>query len=216
MTSPIWIRPDRLPPCPAILLFPCSCGDSCLGCPRAKLWVPHFSRFLREVGILVSSPEPFHATASHPRRIYSNDPRTTPLCSCFPCKSGRMAGTIGATPDRAASSKTVGQLTWDEKGDIMNMPQQAGQGSELSHPRSSKPCPEREEEARKIRRLQVMISMVMSVIGQDPNLTVEEASELAAGAKRAALAMFPDKELAYDLLYKPRLQRLMKERFRLQ
>ena len=75
---------------------------------------------------------------------------------------------------------------------------------------------EREEEARKIRRLQVMISMVMSVIGQDPNLTIEEASDLAAGAKRAALAMFPDKELAYDLLYKPRLQRLMKERFRLQ
>jgi hypothetical protein len=75
---------------------------------------------------------------------------------------------------------------------------------------------EREEEARKIRRLQVMISMVMSVISQDPNLTIEEASELAAGAKRAALAMFPDKELAYDLLYKPRLQRLMKERFRLQ
>ena len=75
---------------------------------------------------------------------------------------------------------------------------------------------EREEEARKIRRLQVMISMVMSVIGQDPNLTVEEASELAAGAKRAALAMFPDKELAYNIIYKPRLQRLMRERYRIQ
>ena len=75
---------------------------------------------------------------------------------------------------------------------------------------------EREEEARKIRRLQVMMSMVMSVIGQDPNMTVEEASELAAGAKRAALAMFPDKELAFDLLYRPRLQRLIRERFRLQ
>ncbi len=73
-----------------------------------------------------------------------------------------------------------------------------------------------EVEARNIRRLQLMISMVMSVIGQDPNLTLEEASELAAGAKRAALAMFPDKELAYDILYKPRLQRLMNERFRLQ
>jgi len=71
-------------------------------------------------------------------------------------------------------------------------------------------------EAQKIRRLQIMISMVMSVIGQDPNLTIEEASELAAGAKRAALAMFPDKELAYDLLYKPRLQRLIRERFNLQ
>jgi hypothetical protein len=72
------------------------------------------------------------------------------------------------------------------------------------------------QEALKIRRLQIMISMVMSVISQDPNLTIEEASELAAGAKRAALAMFPDKELAYDILYKPRLQRLMNERFRLQ
>jgi hypothetical protein len=75
---------------------------------------------------------------------------------------------------------------------------------------------ERDEEARKIRRLQMMMSMVMSVIGQDPDLTIEEASEMAANAKRAALAMFPDKELAYDLLYKPRLQRLMNERYRLQ
>jgi hypothetical protein len=82
--------------------------------------------------------------------------------------------------------------------------------------KSSGSVTEKQEEARKIRRLQLMISMVMSVISQDPNLTVEEASELVAGAKRAALAMFPDKEFAYDILYKPRLQRLMKERFRLQ
>jgi hypothetical protein len=75
---------------------------------------------------------------------------------------------------------------------------------------------ETQEESRKIRRLQVMISMVMSVISQDSSLTLEEASELVAGAKRAALAMFPDKEFAYDILYKPRLQRLMNERFRLQ
>jgi hypothetical protein len=73
-----------------------------------------------------------------------------------------------------------------------------------------------DDEARRIRRLQVMMSMVTSVISQDPGLTVEEASELAAGAKRAALAMFPDKELAYDILYKPRLQRIIRERFRLQ
>lgn len=72
------------------------------------------------------------------------------------------------------------------------------------------------QEAVKIRRLQIMVSMVMSVISQDPNLTVEEASELVAGTKRAALAMFPDKEFAYDILYKPRLQRLMNERFHLQ
>ncbi len=61
-----------------------------------------------------------------------------------------------------------------------------------------------------------MMSMVMSVISQDSDLSVEEASELAANAKRAALAMFPDKEFAYDILYKPRLQRLLAERYHLQ
>ncbi len=74
---------------------------------------------------------------------------------------------------------------------------------------------ELDEEARRIRRLQIMISMVMSVIAQDPNLTVEEASELVANTRRAALNMFPGKELAFDLIYRPRLQRLMNERFRL-
>jgi hypothetical protein len=57
--------------------------------------------------------------------------------------------------------------------------------------------------------------MVMSVIGQDMSLTIDEASEMVADTRRAALAMFPGKELAFDLLYKPRLQRLMRERFRI-
>ncbi len=94
----------------------------------------------------------------------------------------------------------------------------SGQSSEhqgSTDPAQGQLC-EEEDEARRLRRLQVMMGMVSSVISQDPSLTVEEASELAAGAKRAALALFPDKELAYDLLYKPRLQRLMCERFHLQ
>jgi hypothetical protein len=81
---------------------------------------------------------------------------------------------------------------------------------------SSLDMQEQEEERRKLRRLQIMMSMVMSVISQDAGMSVEEASELAANAKRAALAMFPDKEFAYDILYKPRLQRLMAERFHIQ
>jgi hypothetical protein len=72
------------------------------------------------------------------------------------------------------------------------------------------------EEQRKIRRLQLMMDMVMSVIGQDASLTVDEAAELVADSRRAALAMFPDKELAYNIIYKPRLQRLMRERYRIQ
>jgi hypothetical protein len=72
---------------------------------------------------------------------------------------------------------------------------------------------ELQDEQRKLRRLQIMVNMVMSVIGQDMSLTIEEASEMVADTRRAALAMFPGKELAFDLLYKPRLQRLMRERF---
>ncbi len=72
------------------------------------------------------------------------------------------------------------------------------------------------EEARKIRRLQIMVNMVMQVICQDPDLSLEQASQMCADTKRAALAMFPDKELAYDLIYKPRLKRLLAERYRLQ
>jgi hypothetical protein len=72
------------------------------------------------------------------------------------------------------------------------------------------------EESRKIRRLQIVVSMVMQVIAQDSSLTVEEASEMVADTRKAALVMFPDKELAFDLIYWPRLQRLMRERYRMQ
>jgi hypothetical protein len=73
-----------------------------------------------------------------------------------------------------------------------------------------------EEERRKIRRLQLMVDMVLSVLFQDPELTLDEAMEMINNCKNAALAMFPDKELAFDLIYKPRLQRVVNERFRLQ
>ena len=86
----------------------------------------------------------------------------------------------------------------------------------LHDARPSAEVAEELEEARNLRRLQWMIGMVLSAIYQDPNLTVEQASELVANAKNAALGMFPGKELAFDLLYKPRLQRAMRDRFRLQ
>jgi hypothetical protein len=91
-------------------------------------------------------------------------------------------------------------------------------GSEPASPTAMTPQTREEEieERRKIRRLQLMMDMVMSVIGQDPNLTIDEAAEMVADSRRAALAMFPDKELAYNILYKPRLQRLMRERYRIQ
>lgn len=71
-----------------------------------------------------------------------------------------------------------------------------------------------QEENRRARRLQIMVSLVMNVISQG-SLSLEEASELVASTKRAALNLFPDKEQTYDLIYKPRLQRLMVEKYRI-
>ena len=71
------------------------------------------------------------------------------------------------------------------------------------------------EESKLIRRMQMMMNMVMQVIAQDGSLSIEEASQMIADSRKAALAMFPDKELAYELIWRPRFQRLMRERFRI-
>jgi hypothetical protein len=72
-----------------------------------------------------------------------------------------------------------------------------------------------QEESRLIRRLQLMMNLVMQTLAQDPSLSIDEASQLIADSKKAALAMFPDKELAYEIIWRPRFQRLMRERFRI-
>ena len=71
------------------------------------------------------------------------------------------------------------------------------------------------EEKKLIRRLQMMMNLVMQTIAQDRSLTIDEASQMIADSRKAALAMFPGKELAYDLIWRPRFQRLMRERFRI-
>jgi hypothetical protein len=84
------------------------------------------------------------------------------------------------------------------------------------NPASTQTEEEKEAERRNLRRLQMMVDMVLSVLSQDPDLTRTEALEMVANCKNAALAMFPDKELAFDLIYRPRLERVVNERFRLQ
>ncbi len=71
------------------------------------------------------------------------------------------------------------------------------------------------EERRLLRRLQMMMNLVMQTIAQDSSLSIDEASQMIADSRKAALAMFPGKELAYDLIWRPRFQRLMRERFRI-
>jgi hypothetical protein len=70
------------------------------------------------------------------------------------------------------------------------------------------------EENRRVRRLQVVVNLVTSVIRQS-DLPIEEALELVANTRRFALRLFPDKEFTYDLIYQSRFRRLLSEKYKI-
>lgn len=65
-----------------------------------------------------------------------------------------------------------------------------------------------DEESRQLRRLRILVLLTLETIA-DGDLSAEEASGMIAATRRAALAMFPGKEQAFDLIYRPQFQRLM-------
>jgi hypothetical protein len=72
-----------------------------------------------------------------------------------------------------------------------------------------------EEEARRARRAQRIADLTCSILSQQSDLTLGEAMQLMAGARRQILALFPGGELPYRLLYHPRFLRILVERFNL-
>jgi hypothetical protein len=72
-----------------------------------------------------------------------------------------------------------------------------------------------DEESRQLRRLRILVRLTMETIA-DGDLTAEEAAGMIAATRRAALDMFPGKERAFDLIYRPQFQRLMNAVYRLQ
>jgi hypothetical protein len=69
------------------------------------------------------------------------------------------------------------------------------------------------EENRKIRYLRFLVDFSILSIQQD-DLLFEEASELVEDVKRAACGLFPGKEEVFELIYRPRFNRVLQERFR--
>lgn len=69
------------------------------------------------------------------------------------------------------------------------------------------------EENRKIRYLRFLVDFSILSIEQD-DLLFEEASELVEDVKRAACGLFPGKEEVFELIYRPRFNRVLQERFR--
>jgi hypothetical protein len=63
--------------------------------------------------------------------------------------------------------------------------------------------------------LRILVQLTLESIAAG-DLTPEEASGMIAATRRVALEMFPGKERAFDLLYRPKFQRVMHAIYRLQ
>ena len=68
------------------------------------------------------------------------------------------------------------------------------------------------EENRRIRFLRFLVDLSIRSIQQE-DLSPDEALGLVEEVKRAALNLFPGKELAFELIYLPRFQRAIEARF---
>lgn len=67
------------------------------------------------------------------------------------------------------------------------------------------------EEQRKMRLLRTMVDLTSAILMQG-NLTTPEAIELVRATKKGVLDLFPDKEDVYDLIYRPRFERIINEK----
>jgi hypothetical protein len=72
-----------------------------------------------------------------------------------------------------------------------------------------------DDESRRMRRLRILVYLALDTIASG-SLSPEEAASMAAATRKLALDMFPGKERAFDLLYRPKFQRVMHEVYRLQ
>jgi hypothetical protein len=68
------------------------------------------------------------------------------------------------------------------------------------------------EEEKRMRRLKLVVDLSLAILMQ-AQLTLREAFDVVDDAKKAALALFPDKGDVFDLIYLPRFRRIIRERF---
>jgi hypothetical protein len=70
------------------------------------------------------------------------------------------------------------------------------------------------EENRKIRFLRFLVDLSLQTIQQE-DFSFEEMLRIIEDVKRAACNLFPGKEETFELIYRPRFNRVIKERFEL-
>lgn len=68
------------------------------------------------------------------------------------------------------------------------------------------------QEDRKVRYLKFLVDFSILSIQQD-DITFDMALKIFEDVKQVALNLFPDKENVFELIYRPRFRRIIKERF---
>ena len=68
------------------------------------------------------------------------------------------------------------------------------------------------EENRRVRYLRVLVDLSLVSIQQE-ELSREKAERVVEDVKQAACNLFPGKEETFELIYRPRFQRVIHERF---
>ena len=69
-----------------------------------------------------------------------------------------------------------------------------------------------QQENRKIRHLQLMVDLTIQLLYQSDELTFSEGLLYIENARKFAVDLFPSKAATFDLIYKPRLMRVLQER----
>ncbi|MBW3660798.1 MAG: hypothetical protein KY397_04095 [Gemmatimonadetes bacterium] len=69
------------------------------------------------------------------------------------------------------------------------------------------------EENRRLRRLRLIVDLTLQRLYQDPDLTLLEALTMVEKVRETALSMFPGKETAFELIYRPRFERVLAVRW---
>jgi hypothetical protein len=70
------------------------------------------------------------------------------------------------------------------------------------------------DENRRVRFLRFLVDLSLVSIQQE-ELSLEKAERIVEDVKQAACNLFPGKEETFELIYRPRFQRVIQERFRL-
>ena len=70
-----------------------------------------------------------------------------------------------------------------------------------------------QDEEKRLRMLRFVVDLNQAILMQQTDLTLREAFDILRNTRQAARNLFPGKDDVFELIYTPRLRRIIRERF---